>query len=135
MTVKNNRVVANPSHITEVDVIVGIPSYNEADNIAFPTDVASAFHAFYEHGEPGIYNIGGGPEYAISLLECIDLIGDILGKKPEVVFEKGRLGDLLYFICDTKKAQKLLKWKPEIPPQEGVKRLLKWLQEKDNLFE
>jgi glycosyltransferase involved in cell wall biosynthesis len=41
MTVKNNRVVANPSHITEVDVIVGIPSYNEADNIAFPTDVAS----------------------------------------------------------------------------------------------
>jgi glycosyltransferase involved in cell wall biosynthesis len=41
MTVKNNRVVANPSHITDVDIIVGIPSYNEADNIAFPTDVAS----------------------------------------------------------------------------------------------
>lgn len=41
MTVQNNRVVANPSHITDVDVIVGIPSYNEADNIAFPTDVAS----------------------------------------------------------------------------------------------
>ena len=41
MTAKNNRVVANPSHITEVDIIVGIPSYNEADNIAFPTDVSS----------------------------------------------------------------------------------------------
>jgi len=41
MTEKNNRVVANPSHITDVEVIVGIPSYNEADNIAFPTDVAS----------------------------------------------------------------------------------------------
>ncbi len=41
MTVKNNRVVANPSHITDAEVIVGIPSYNEADNIAYPTDVAS----------------------------------------------------------------------------------------------
>ncbi|MCK4560262.1 MAG: glycosyltransferase [Calditrichia bacterium] len=41
MAVNNNRIVANPLHITEADIIVGIPSYNEADNIAFPTDVAS----------------------------------------------------------------------------------------------
>ncbi len=41
MTEKNNRVVANPMHVTDVDIIVGIPSYNEADNIAYPTDVAS----------------------------------------------------------------------------------------------
>jgi CDP-paratose 2-epimerase len=104
-------------------------------DIIFPTDVARAFHAFYEHGEPGVYNIGGGPEYAISLLECIDLIGDLMGKKPEIVFEEGRLGDLLYFICDTEKAQKRLGWQPEVPPQEGVKRLLEWLKEKEDLFE
>ena len=41
MAANNNRVVVNPSHITEAEIIVGIPSYNEADNIAFPTDVAS----------------------------------------------------------------------------------------------
>ncbi len=41
MAETNNRVVANPSHVMEAEVIVGIPSYNEADNIAFPTDVAS----------------------------------------------------------------------------------------------
>ena len=37
----NNRIVINQSHVLETDIIVGIPSYNEADNIAYPTDVAS----------------------------------------------------------------------------------------------
>ena len=54
---------------------------------------------------------------------------------PEIVFEEGRLGDLLYFICDTEKAQKRLGWQPEVPPREGVKRLLEWLKEKEDLFE
>ncbi len=103
-------------------------------DIIFPTDVARAFQAFYEHGEPGIYNIGGGPEYAISLLECIDLIAELLGKKPDIRFEEGRLGDLLYFICDTGKAESKLKWKPEVPPKEGVRRLLEWLGQERDLF-
>jgi len=34
-------IVDNPHKIKQVDIIVGIPSYNEAENIAFPTDVAS----------------------------------------------------------------------------------------------
>jgi glycosyltransferase involved in cell wall biosynthesis len=34
-------IVDNPLKIKEADIIVGIPSYKEADNIAFPTDVAS----------------------------------------------------------------------------------------------
>ncbi len=103
-------------------------------DIIFVKDVARAFHAFYEHGEPGVYNIGGGPDYAISLLECIDLIGDILGKKPNIEFEEGRFGDLLYFICDIGKAQKKLKWAPEVPPREGVQRLLDWLKQERELF-
>ncbi len=34
-------IVKNPHKITSAEIIVGIPSYNEADNIAYPTDVAS----------------------------------------------------------------------------------------------
>ncbi len=34
-------VVDNPQKIKDAEIIVGIPSYKEADNIAFPTDVAS----------------------------------------------------------------------------------------------
>jgi CDP-paratose 2-epimerase len=103
-------------------------------DIIYPTDVARAFHAFYEHGEPGIYNIGGGPEYAISLLECIDLVGEILGKQPKINFEDSRLGDLLYFICDISKAKEKLKWQPEIPPSKGIKMLLEWIETEKDLF-
>lgn len=34
-------IVDNPQRIKSAEIVVGIPSYNEADNIAFPTDVAS----------------------------------------------------------------------------------------------
>jgi glycosyltransferase involved in cell wall biosynthesis len=36
-----NSIVENPQNIDSAEIIVGIPSYKEADNIAFPTDVAS----------------------------------------------------------------------------------------------
>lgn len=34
-------IVENPSRVEQAEIIVGIPSYNEADSISFPTDVAS----------------------------------------------------------------------------------------------
>jgi hypothetical protein len=41
MKAANDVIVENPQNISEADMVVGIPSYNEADNIAFPTNVAS----------------------------------------------------------------------------------------------
>lgn len=37
----NGMIVENPDHVTTAEIIVGIPSYNEADSIALPADVAS----------------------------------------------------------------------------------------------
>lgn len=34
-------IVENPDNISQAEIIVGIPSYNEADSISLPTDVAS----------------------------------------------------------------------------------------------
>lgn len=99
-------------------------------DIIYATDVCEAFNAFYQKRKPGIYNIGGGSKTAISLLECIDLIGEINGKKPEVKFAPDRYADLRYFICDISKAKKELEWEPKILPNEGVEKLINWI--KDN---
>ena len=103
-------------------------------DILFATDLCEAFHAFYENPKPGIYNIGGESKHAISLLECIDVIGEILGVKPEVQFGEGRHGDLRYFICDCAKARGELGWEAKIPPREGVKRLMDWIVENKEIF-
>lgn len=97
-------------------------------DIIYATDVCEAFDAFYKTRKSGIYNIGGGSITAISLLECIDLIGEIRGRKPDVLFAPDRFADLRYFICDIAKAKKELGWEPKILPREGVTRLLDWIE-------
>lgn len=103
-------------------------------DILYATDVAKAFHCFYEKQVPGIYNIGGGEKTMISLLECIDLIDKITGKKSEVKFDKDRFGDLRYFVSDISKAKEQLGWEPEILPEEGVRKLIDWIKANEDLF-
>ncbi len=103
-------------------------------DILYATDVAAAFQCFYENQESGEYNIGGGEPYSISLVECIDLIKEIVGKEIEVRFDKDRYGDLRYFVCDIEKARSLLNWSPTVEPRKGVERLIQWIQANINLF-
>ena len=98
-------------------------------DIIYVTDVCEAFDAFYKKRKPGAYNIGGGLKTAISLLECIDLIGEINGINPQVKFAPDRHADLRYFICDISKAQKELGWSPKILPKEGLSMLINWIKE------
>jgi len=104
-------------------------------DILFATDAVKAFHAFYESTKPGIYNIGGGYKHSISLVECIDLIGSLLGKKPLVRKEQSRHGDLLYFACDISRAKQELGWEPIVAPREGVQALLDWIQQNIECFQ
>jgi CDP-paratose 2-epimerase len=103
-------------------------------DIIYVTDVCEAFDGFYKSRKPGIYNIGGGPQTAISLLECIDILADINGKEPEVRFDVDRHGDLRYFVCAIGKANKDLCWSPKIMPREGIEMLVKWIKENRDIF-
>lgn len=106
----------------------------QARDILHVTDLVRAFDAFYKKQKPGVYNIGGGKRTLISLIECIRLIEDVLGKKAEIKYQPGRMGDLIYFACNTKKAQKQLKWQAKVLPKEGVTELINWVKNNKNLF-
>lgn len=103
-------------------------------DILYASDAVLAFDAFYKTRKSGIYNIGGSSKTAISLIECVKLLEEILGKKIEVNFCPDRPGDLRYFICDTTKAQNNLNWKAEVLPKQGVTNLVNWINENINLF-
>jgi CDP-paratose 2-epimerase len=51
-----------------------------------------------------VYNLGGGKENAASVLECIDLIGELTGKRPQVSYsDEARVGDHMCYYSDLRK--------------------------------
>jgi CDP-paratose 2-epimerase len=95
-------------------------------------DLVDAFLLAQEHmaSESGqAFNMGGGARNTVSLLELLDLMGELLGHKPEVEFAEWRTGDQHYYVSDTGKFQRATGWKPQISVPAGLDRLHRWLVE------
>jgi CDP-paratose 2-epimerase len=75
------------------------------------------------------FNIGGGPGNTVSLLELLDLIGELLGHKPRIEFDAWRTGDQRYYVSDTGKFQRATGWRPRTAVLEGLDGLYRWLGE------
>ena len=68
-------------------------------------DVIRAFLEFYKNPRPGeVYNIGGGRANSASVLECIEIIEKLLGRKMKTVYkDEARKGDHICYISDLTK--------------------------------
>jgi CDP-paratose 2-epimerase len=92
------------------------------------SDLVSAFEAARKNVEvtrTEVYNVGGGPQNSISLLELMDEIELLTGRPLERTLDTRRAGDQLLYITDNSKIQRDTGWKPEI----GLKKTIKLLQE------
>jgi CDP-paratose 2-epimerase len=103
-------------------------------DILYAGDGADSYLQFFNNQITGTYNIGGGKEHKISLLQSIYMIGEILGKKPEVLMEADRPGDMRYFICDISAARKF-GFNPKVKPREGIEKLIRWIEANKSVFE
>jgi CDP-paratose 2-epimerase len=81
-----------------------------------------------------IYNVGGGPGNTLSLLELIEFLENILGKKMRCSFAEQRPGDQLVFISDTSKAKHELNWTPTTDVRIGLTKLIHWVSENKRQF-
>jgi CDP-paratose 2-epimerase len=79
------------------------------------------------------FNLGGGPHQTLSLLELIDSITRLSGRRPEVRFEDWRAGDQRYYVSDTTAFTTATGWRPQIAPRAGVESLHGWLVEQPQL--
>ena len=73
------------------------------------------------------FNVGGGPANTISLLELLELIDDIAGERPGVVFGDERAGDQRWYVSDTTRLREATGWSPLVGVEEGVASLHGWL--------
>ena len=72
------------------------------------------------------FNIGGGSSNSISLIQCINMIAEILDTKVEYNFSDPRPGDQKIFVSDISKISKSLNWEPTYSVKKGVGNLIKW---------
>lgn len=80
------------------------------------------------------YNMGGGPENTVSLLELLSYLERRRGQPVKCTFADPRPGDQLVFVSDITKAQKNLSWKPRISCSDGIERLYDWIVDNAELF-
>jgi CDP-paratose 2-epimerase len=75
-----------------------------------------------------IYNVGGGPQNQRNLLEVIEQIGKLTGRKPKYTFADWREGDQTYYVSDITKAKKALDWQPKVNFDRGLNDLIAWAE-------
>ena len=74
------------------------------------------------------FNLGGGPENAVSLLQLLGRIGELIGEAPKVEFSGWRAGDQRYFVADTTAARRELGLGRPKDWRTGVAELAAWLE-------
>jgi CDP-paratose 2-epimerase len=75
------------------------------------------------------FNIGGGPRNTLSLLELVDAIVHLSGRRPKLRFEDWRAGDQRYYVSDTTAYTAATGWRPLVAPRVGIEALHGWLAE------
>jgi CDP-paratose 2-epimerase len=74
------------------------------------------------------FNIGGGPDHTISLLELMDLLAEVLGTRPQHRHEAWRPADQRYYVSDTRRFGAATGWRASVPARLGIDRLAAWLR-------
>lgn len=73
------------------------------------------------------FNIGGGLEASLSLLELFAMLESMTGVSLVYSRLPVRQSDQKVFIADVGKASQLLSWQPKVSCKDGVARMLKWV--------
>jgi CDP-paratose 2-epimerase len=93
------------------------------------SDAVAAYVAAYENivtGRGEAFNIGGGIENSMSLLELLNFLEDRLKVKLNYTHLPWRQSDQKFFVADNSKASKLLSWSPKMPKERGIEDTIQW---------
>jgi CDP-paratose 2-epimerase len=112
-----------------------ITLYGDGCQVRDILDVSNAVEAYLKAWERidrisgRAFNLGGGPQNAVSLRELLAHIGALVGREVDVRFSDWRAGDQRYFVADTNAIRGALDLSPALRWKEGVALLAEWLRE------
>jgi CDP-paratose 2-epimerase len=83
-----------------------------------------------------IYNVGGGPENAMSVWARFGtILEELAGHAIAVRYGDWRPGDQPVYVSDISRARSELGWSPQVLLREGIQRLWSWVYANQELFE
>jgi CDP-paratose 2-epimerase len=74
------------------------------------------------------FNIGGGIDNSLSLLELFIMLEDMLNINLRYIHIPVRESDQRVFVADIRKVNNLLGWQPEVSARVGVGRMIEWMR-------
>ena len=80
------------------------------------------------------YNVGGGPQNNMSLLNLIDMLESRSNKKINLKYAQPRAGDQPIFISDIRRAGKEMNWKPKHDISAGFENMMVWIEKNQSVF-
>ena len=80
-----------------------------------------------------VYNVGGGRESSVSLLELTELCRQATGKTIPIQTEAvTRLGDVRIYLSDTSKVRTAVGWKPRWTVERIIESIAGWIRDCEN---
>lgn len=101
-------------------------------DILHADDMISLYYTALEHADDiagEVFNIGGGMDQSLSLLELFDMLNDIMDIKMEYTQLPPRISDQKVFVADITKISNAIGWEPKVTAREGIEKMVKWAQE------
>ena len=100
-------------------------------------DLVQAYDSFVQRSSQlsgEVFNMGGGQENTLSLIELLDILKQLTGKASKIKFSDWRPSDQKVYVSNISKAKEKLSWNPKVNPKEGVEKLANWVLENKLLF-
>lgn len=74
------------------------------------------------------FNIGGGMDNSLSLLELFSNLEKLLDVKLDYKKLEPRKSDQKVFVADISKANEIFNWKPKVEKLSGLKKMISWVE-------
>lgn len=82
-----------------------------------------------------VFNVGGGPENTLSVVELVDALRSVSGRAVDPRFDEWRPGDQRIFVASIDEVGEALGWNPRTSPRAGIESLYDWTGEAQPLLE
>ena len=111
-----------------------ITIYGDGRQVRDILDVADAVEAYVRaldriaRVSGKAFNLGGGPTNAVSLIQVVNHIRSLTGRKMDLRFEDWRPGDQRWYVSDTGRARAALGLGEPIAWRDGLAWLAAWLE-------